>query len=114
MITDCELIEVSAAAWPRQYPDDRVDLPDRLRTTASATAGALVANPSAAPDPRQPTRLQRVNPTPEELVCEPAQRDDIAPDNADDPLVAARGMVVGLLLSVPLWAVIGLSAWFVL
>jgi hypothetical protein len=31
-----------------------------------------------------------------------------------DPLAPARGIMVALLLSVPLWALIGLALWFIL
>lgn len=109
-----EPFQVFAPGWPRQDADDMVDLIDPLLKTAPAPASASVANPSAVPDPYRPGYLERVNPTFKLRPGEPAHCVDTVLDKATDPLAPSRGIVVGLLLSVPLWAFIGLGVWFVL
>jgi hypothetical protein len=113
MNNNSELIEASAPEWSRQHPGVMVDLGGPRLKTAPFKGSASVAHPSVVPDPHEPGRIERVSPTPVPPLREPAQCVDIAPDDAADPLVPARGIVVGLLISVPIWGVIGLGFWFV-
>jgi len=39
-------------------------------------------------------------------------RPETAPGDDADDVRAARGVAIGLLLSVPLWALIGLGLWY--
>jgi hypothetical protein len=92
-------------------PGVMVDLIDSLLEVAPTQARGPVATPSAVPDQRRPGRLEQVSPALIPLPCEPAQCADTDQDIDTDPLVPARGIIVGLLLSVPLWALIGLGIW---
>jgi hypothetical protein len=114
MDSNFEPFHVFSPGRPRQDAADMVDLLDSPLKTASVKASASVANPSAVPDLDRPGYLERVNLTLKPRLGEPAQCVDTVLDKATDPLAPSRGIVVGLLLSVPLWAFIGLGVWFVL
>ena len=47
------------------------------------------------------------------LPGQPTKSVDIHPDDDTDDLAAARGIVAGLLLSIPVWAIIGLGIWYI-
>jgi hypothetical protein len=96
---------------------------------------APVADPSSVSDRRRPGRLEWINPALLHLLRGPVssvdtisrERDqsvgtlpgqptksvDIHPDDDTDDLAAARGIVAGLLLSIPVWAIIGLGIWYI-
>jgi hypothetical protein len=114
MDSNFEPFHVYSPGWPRQDNDDVVDLIDPLLKAAPAQASASVANPSAVPDPDRPGYLERVSPPLKPRPGESGQCVNTVLDKATDPLAPSRGIVVGLLLSVPLWAFIGLGVWFVL
>jgi hypothetical protein len=84
---------------------------DCFLEAASSKAGASVATPSFISDQRRPGRLEHVSPALIPMLRKPGQYVD-ADDS--DPLAPARGIAVGLLLSAPLWALIGLGVWFIL
>jgi hypothetical protein len=89
------------------------EVPGSLLKSAPATAGESVTYASGVLDQRRPGRLEKVSPALIPLLREPAECAD-GLDFDSDPLAPARGIVVGLLLSVPLWGLIGLGVWFVL
>lgn len=43
--------------------------------------------------------------------CNQGRTCDCAPERSDDGISAARGIINGLLLSILIWAVIGLAVW---
>jgi hypothetical protein len=47
------------------------------------------------------------------LPGQPIESVDIHPDDDTDDLAAGRGIVAGLLLSIPVWAIIGLGIWYI-
>ena len=89
-----------------------VDIDDPLNVTP-VKADASVANPSSVRDRRRPGRLEQVSPALIPLLREPTRYVD-DPGFDSDLLAPARGVLVGLLISVPLWALIGLGIWLVL
>lgn len=113
-----------------------VDPIDHRINSAPIAASASVADLSTVSDRRRPERLERVNPALLQLLREPRQFMDLLPseptqsgdtllgeptksvvidlDEDTDPLAAGRSIVVGLLLSVPLWAIIGCAIWLIL
>ena len=98
-------------------------------------ADAPVADPSSVPDRRRPGRLEWINPAllqllrgpvpsldttsrePDQCVTTlPGQSTksvDIHPDDDTDDLAAGRGIVAGLLLSIPIWAIVGAGIWYI-
>ena len=98
-------------------------------------ANTPVADPSAISDRRRPGRFEWINPALLQLLRGPAQAvdalppeaslavytplgestksNDIAPYEDTDDLAAGRGIVVGLLLSFPIWAIIGFGVWLI-
>lgn len=112
-MTDAELIDASPPEWPQRDAAGPVDLPDTLPNTEPAKAGAVDADVAVAPDQRRPGRLDRVSPALLPLLRDPAQCVDAASCEDSDLQAPARGIVVGLLLSVPLWALFGLGIWFI-
>jgi hypothetical protein len=94
-----------------QRPAHIDGLIDCFLEAASSKAGASVATPSFIPDQRRPGRLGHGSPALVPLLRKPGQYVD-ADDS--DPLAPARSIAVGLLLSAPLWALIGLGVWFIL
>jgi hypothetical protein len=118
-MTKVELIDASAPERLRRDAAGPVDLIDPPLNTEPAKAGAFAADVSAVPDQRRPGRLDRVSAALIPLLRDPAQCVDAA-SYADivsyedtDPRPPARGIVIGLLLSVPLWALFGLGIWFI-
>ena len=79
-----------------------VRLIDPPLTTAPPALGA-VATPSAVQDQRRPERVEHVNSAPIPLLRDPAQCVDTDLGIDTDPRSAVRGVVLGLLLSLPLW-----------
>jgi hypothetical protein len=76
---------------------------------------------------RRPGRVEYTNPHVVALLREPTALDLDAPpdisgpfqdlstaDDASDDLAPAKGILAGLLLALPLWALIGAGAWFLL
>jgi len=85
-------------------------------TSVSAVAAAAIA--VAADDRRRPKRLNRVSPELVPLLREPAAAKLSAPllgemnvPSYDDDLAPARGIGIGLVLSVPVWAIISGLVW---
>ena len=100
MNTNFELIDGSAPISSRHDAGDIVDLLDPLLyATRPVKATVPAANPPAARNLHRPARH--------------AQCVETVPDTATDPLAPSRGIAVGLVLSVPLWAFIGLGVWFI-
>jgi hypothetical protein len=87
-----------------------IDHPANL-PPAEAAAGTTLSD---VLDRRRPGRVEHIGPTLIPLLRAPAQFVDTELDMDADPLVAARGMAVAVLLSVPLWALVGLVAWLTL
>jgi hypothetical protein len=118
-MTKVELIDASAPEWPQRDAVGPVDLIDPLLNTTPAKAGAFAADVAAVLDQRRPGRLDRVSPALIPLLRDPVPCVDAAScvgtaSYDDSDLQApARGIVVGLLLSVPLWALFGLGFWFI-
>lgn len=85
--------------------------PDSVRAPAASTAPK---------DRRRPGRPDQVSPslvpllrTPSVIEAAPASEMADGPP-LDDALAPARGIAIGLVLSVPLWAAIGGVVWAVL
>jgi hypothetical protein len=101
-------------------------------------ADAPVTEPSTVADRRRPGRLEWINPALLQLLRGPVPSDtppvdtmsrelgqsvgtpgqpirsvDIHADDDTDDLAAGRGIVAGLLLSIPVWAIIALGIWYV-
>ena len=118
-MTKVELIEASASEWPQRNAAGPVDLIDPLLNTTWAKAGAFAGDVAAVPDQRRPGRLDRVSPALIPLLRDPAPGVDAASCvgaasyEDTDPRAPARGVVVALFLSIPLWAVFGLGIWFI-
>ena len=118
-MTKVELIDASEPEWPQRDAAGPVNLIDPPLNTEPAKVGAFVADVAAVPDQRRPGRLDRVSPALIPLLRDPAQCVDAvscvgtASCEDTDPRAPARGIVVGLLLSVPLWALFGLGIWFI-
>lgn len=93
-------------------------LKEPLRVTGPEPVRSLAA--SAAPmGRRHPGLPDQVSPNPVPLLrtspmIEAVPAFEGADEPADDALTPARGIAVGLVLSVPLWAVIGGVVWAVL
>ncbi len=95
-------------------------LKEPLQTLEPTLRGKLAA-PAALNDRRRPDRLRDVSPHLIPLLrTSPTQdafpglssEEGIAP--FEDELTPARGIALGLVLSVPLWVIIGGVAWAVL
>lgn len=70
-------------------------------------------------DRRRPGRAEYANPDLIALLrtapfAENAAATDAAVTDSENPLATAKGIGVGILLAIPLWALIGLAARFVL
>jgi hypothetical protein len=89
------------------------DLIDPLLKVAPPEAGASVSTPSVVTDRRRPGRLAQASPALIPLLRKPTQFVDTELNSNTDPLAPARGILVGLLLSVPFWALVGLGVWFI-
>jgi hypothetical protein len=103
-------------------------------------ADAPVAEPSTVSDRRRPGRLEWINPALLQLLRrpvpsvdtppvdtmshnpgqsvgsvpgQPMKSVDIHPNDDTDDLAAGRGIVAGLFLSIPVWAIIGLGIWYI-
>ena len=71
-------------------------------------------------DRRRPGRVHAGNPHLIQLFRNPWSPEDVgqraspAPSETDetDPLAAAEGIVLGVLISLALWAVVGFSIWY--
>ena len=79
------------------------------------------SNPAGIKGRRRPGRNDQVSPHLIPLLRDPAAVDILAlplceaeAPLLDDPLALARGIVFGLALSVPLWAIIAGAIWVVL
>jgi hypothetical protein len=114
---------------------DMVDLAEDRPKSGSIEAGAFAADPLSTSDRRRPERREWVNPALLELLRtntqfvrtsdrepgqsadthlnEPSNLVDVDPDKDADPLAAGRGIVVGLLISIPIWTMIGLGIRFI-
>lgn len=94
-------------------PHPAEDMDDLLNATLAKAEGSIA---TGLHDRRRPGRLDQISPALIPLLREFAQFVD-DPDFDADPLTPARGIFrgifVGLLLSVPLWSLIGLGVWFV-
>ena len=118
-MTKVELIDASAPEWSQRDAAGPADPIDPLLNTEPAKAGASTADAPAVPDQRRPGRLDRVSPALIPLLRDPAQCLDAASSvgtasyDDSDPRAPARGIVVALFLSVPLWALFGLGIWFI-
>jgi hypothetical protein len=77
---------------------------------APAKTGAI-ATPSVAQDRRRPGRAEQVSSALIPLLREPAHGFDTHLNIDTDPLAPARAILVGSLVSVPLWTLIGLGVW---
>jgi hypothetical protein len=130
-----EPIECSGRPCGKGNAANMVDLIDDPLKSAPIEAGASVTDPLTVADRRRPERLERVDPAllqllrgptqfvdilPREpgqsvdtLLGEPSKSADIDADEDTDNLAPGRGIVVGLLLSVSLWVMIGLGVWFI-
>jgi hypothetical protein len=82
-----------------------MSMADELVVTGARLSGPPAQ--AASSDRRRPGRIGNVSPA---LI--PLLRATTVPD--DDGLAPARGIMVGLLLSMVLWATIGGAAWLVL
>jgi len=87
------------------------DLPQAIEPISVPIAAA----PVEVEDRRRPRRLNQVSPHLISLLRRPSAANRSAPPldivdaaSSDDDLAVARGLGVGLVLSVPLWAVIDL------
>jgi len=67
-----------------------------------------VAAPATVVDRRRPGRLDQVNPA---LI--PLLRDTTESGDDTDKLGPSRGIASAMLISVPLWAVMGAAVWFI-
>jgi len=119
-MTRVELIEASTPAWPQRDAADVIDKTNPPLIVEAAKAGAAVADPAVVPDQRRPGRRAQVNAAlipllrePTRYVADPAAVEKIAGDDDSDARAAGRGLVVGLALSVPFWAAIGLAFWYI-
>jgi hypothetical protein len=119
-MTRVELIEASTPARRQRDAADVVDETDPPLVAEAAKAGVSVADPAVVTDQRRPGRRAQVNPALIPLLREPTRYVDgtaaveiTAADEDSDARAAGRGMVVGLVLSVPIWAAIGLGFWFI-
>lgn len=83
-----------------------MSMADELVMTAASVSGAPAQ--AASSDRRRPGRVGTMSP---ELL--PLLRATTVPDHGDG-LAPARGIMVGVLLSLVLWAMIGGGAWLVL
>jgi len=81
---------------------------------AAPPAPGAVATPSAVQDRRRPGRAEDVSSALLPLLRDPVQCVDTDLDIDTDPLAPARGVVFGLLLSVLVWALVGLGVWLIL
>jgi hypothetical protein len=112
-MTKMDLIDASAPEWPQRDASGPVDPIDPLLNTEPAKAGASSADATSVPDQRRPGRLDRVSPALIPLLRDPAPCVGTASYEDSDPGAPARGIVVGLLLSIPLWTLFGLGIWFI-
>jgi hypothetical protein len=94
-------------------PGDLLDVTDPLQNGAPPRTSASATTPSAVMDQRMPGHLEQITPTLIPPLREPV-RYVSDPDFDSDPLAPARGIAVGIALSVPFWALTGLAVWFVL
>jgi hypothetical protein len=87
-----------------------VELIDHPLKAASAETDAVAA-PSVIRDRRRLGRVQQVSATLIPLLRDPAHC--VNPDTVEDtnPLAPARGVMIGSLISVFLWAFIALGCW---
>ena len=112
-----------------------VDLAENPPKAGPIEAGASAANPLSTSDRRRPERREWINPALLELLRtntqfvrtsdsepgqfvethfnEPSKLVDVDPDKDTNPLAAGRGIVVGLLISIPIWTMIGLGIRFI-
>jgi hypothetical protein len=103
----------STFAWPGmggRISGEMVQLIDRPLEAGSAETGAVAA-PSVAHDRRRAGRVEQVSPALIPLLRDPAHYVDSGLDEDADPLSRARGVVIGSILSVPLWALMILGFW---
>jgi hypothetical protein len=127
-------IECLALVWQGNAAD-MVHLIDHPIQSTPVEADAPVADPSTVSDRRRPARREWINPALLHLLRGPVpsvdrkSRDpgqstdtipgqpikwiDIDPDDDTDDLTAGRGIIVGMLLSIPTWAIIGLGIWYI-
>jgi hypothetical protein len=84
-------------------PGDMLDVTDPLQNVAPPRTSASATTQSAVIDQGRPGRLDRITPTLIPLLREPV-RYVSDPDFDSDPLAPARGIAVGIALSVPFWA----------
>jgi hypothetical protein len=118
-MTKVELIDASAPERPQQDTAGPVDLIDPPLSTEPAKAGGFAAGVAAVPDQRRPGRLDRVSPALIPLLRDPAPCVDAASCvgtasyEDSDPRAPARGIVVALFLSIPLWTLFGLGIWLI-
>ena len=89
-----------------------VELIDHPLKADSAETGA-VAPPSVVQDRRRLGRVQQVSPALIPLLRDPAHYVDADLDEDTNPLTPARGVMIGSLISVFLWAFIALGCWLV-
>jgi hypothetical protein len=110
MNTKVEQIEASAPEWPQRDTADLVDLIHRLLDAADGLS-------SHSNEPREAWAYPPETPWPAQVRDSLRYGDRISrfgdtdQGNADPP-APSRGMVAGLFLSVPLWALIGVGVWF--
>ena len=93
-----------------------VDLAENPPKSGPIEAGASAANPLSTSDRRRPERREWVNPALLELLRTNTQfvrTSDHEPGQSVDPLAAGRGIVVGLLISILIWTIIGLGIRFI-
>jgi hypothetical protein len=76
---------------------------------APVTETVAVAAPPVVRDRRREGRVQQVSPTLIPLLRDPAHYVEL--DEDTNPLATAQGVMVGSLISVPLWGLIALGCW---
>lgn len=69
---------------------------------------------AASPERRRPGRVENVNPALIPLLREETVRDDAVLERAGDDLDPARGIGVGIVLGVLLWAALAFALYWLL
>jgi hypothetical protein len=65
---------------------------------------------------RRPGRVEHENPSLIALLRQSSSRivEDAALEPAGHDLISARGILIGLLFSAPVWGVVGVTIWFLI
>jgi hypothetical protein len=109
MSTDIGQIVAPAPAWPHQDTANLASLIDRLLRAAdglSSHANERYDAGACSIETLSPAQIR------DGTGCS-CCLDDTGQDVDTDPLAPTHGIVAGLVLSVPLWALIGLGVWLI-